>query len=85
MKKAGDDISEDRPPSTSFPGPIFDKVLEGCQVISPHYRYLYVNEAVARHGRRTVDELLGRTMMDVYPGIEKTEMFAVLRKGLDID
>lgn len=57
-----------------------DNLLEGCQIIGFDWRYLYVNDAAARHGRLTKDELLGFTMMERYPGIEKTEMFAVLRR-----
>ncbi len=56
-----------------------DKMLEGCQLIGPDWRYLYVNEAVAKHGRYTKEKLLGHTMMEMYPGIENTKMFAALR------
>lgn len=57
-----------------------DQLLEGCQIIDREWRYLYVNEAVAKQGRSTTAELLGRTMMDAYPGIEKTQMFSILRE-----
>jgi len=56
-----------------------DNMLEGCQVISREWRYVYVNDAVARQGRRTKEELLGRTMMEMYPGIENTPLFSTLR------
>ncbi len=55
-----------------------DSMLEGCQIISPDWRYLYVNDTVAKQGRRTKEELLGHTMMEMYPGIEHTQLFAVL-------
>jgi len=55
-------------------------MLEGCQIIGYDWRYLYVNNAVARHGRTTKEKLLGRTMMEAYPGIEKTKMFAKLQR-----
>jgi PAS domain S-box-containing protein len=58
---------------------LMDHLLEGCQVIGPDWRYLYVNEAVAVHGRTTRDRLLGRTMMEVYPGIDQAPFFAKLR------
>ena len=60
-----------------------DCLLEGCQVIGFDWRYLYVNDAVARHGRRTKEELLGHTMMEMYPGIEETEMFGFLRRCME--
>jgi PAS domain-containing protein len=28
-----------------------DSMREGIQILSPEWRYLYVNEALARHGR----------------------------------
>ena len=59
-------------------GSLLDTVTEGFQIIGFDYRYLYVNEAACRHGRRQREELIGRTMIDAYPGIEETEMFGVL-------
>ncbi len=56
-----------------------DNMLEGCQIISFDWRYLYVNETAARHGRTTRNQLLGHTLMEIYPGIEDTAMFAVLQ------
>lgn len=60
-----------------------DNLLEGCQIIGFDWTYLYVNNSVVNHSRLTKDELLGHTMMEVYPGIEKTEMFAALRRCMD--
>ncbi|MEW6027301.1 MAG: GAF domain-containing protein [Planctomycetota bacterium] len=57
-----------------------DNMLEGCQIIGFDWRYLYLNDAAVRHGKKTRDELLGRTMMECYPGIEKTGMFAALER-----
>jgi two-component system, cell cycle sensor histidine kinase and response regulator CckA len=61
---------------------VLENLLEGCQVIGPDFRYLYVNEAITKHGQRSRAQLLGRTMMECYPGIEATPMFAVLRRCL---
>jgi PAS domain S-box-containing protein len=52
-----------------------DYMLEGCQIIDYDWRYTYVNEAAAKQGRKTKKELLGYTMMQVYPGIDRTELF----------
>jgi PAS domain S-box-containing protein len=57
-----------------------DAMREGLQILGRDWRYLYVNEAVARHGRRSREELLGRTMLECYPGIEKTPLFATLER-----
>jgi len=56
-----------------------DSMIEGCQIIDFDWRYAYVNDAAARQGRKSKEELLGYTMMQAYPGIEKTEMFSHLR------
>jgi PAS domain S-box-containing protein len=57
-----------------------DDMLEGCQIIGFDWSYLYVNDAAARHGRQTKENMLGRTMMEVYPGMERTEMFGFLHR-----
>lgn len=59
-----------------------DKLLEGCQVISHDFRYLYLNDTALIHARKSREELLGKTMMEAYPGIEHTTLFSVLRTCL---
>lgn len=63
--------------------PILDNLMEGYQVIGHDFRYLYVNEAVARQGRKSRGELVGHTMMELYPGIEATHMFSVLKQCME--
>lgn len=60
-----------------------DKMMEGCQIIGRDWRYLYLNAVAASHGRREAPELLGRTMMEAYPGIEATPLFATLRRCME--
>ncbi len=57
-----------------------DNMLEGCQIIGFDWRYLYVNNAAARYGRQTKESLLGHTVMEKYPGIENTELFALMHQ-----
>jgi signal transduction histidine kinase/ActR/RegA family two-component response regulator len=61
---------------------VVDNLLEGCQVVGFDWRYLYVNDRVLEHGQRARGELIGRTMMECYPGIEATPMFALLGRCL---
>jgi PAS domain S-box-containing protein/putative nucleotidyltransferase with HDIG domain len=56
-----------------------DSMLEGCQIIDFDWRYAYLNKEAIKHSRKTKKQLLGRTMMETYPGIEKTDMFAKLQ------
>ena len=56
------------------------KLLEGVQIIGFDWTYLYLNEAAERHARRHAVELVGRRMMDCYPGIDQTPVFAALKR-----
>lgn len=56
---------------------------EGWQLISRDYRYLDMNEAAVRHGQARREALLGRQMEEAYPGIERTAMFAELRRCME--
>lgn len=56
-----------------------DSLMEGFQLISFDWRYLYVNDAVVKHSKYEREELIGFTMMEKYPGIEKTPMFDLLK------
>ncbi len=58
---------------------LLDAMLEGCQIIGFDWRYLYINDAAARHGQYAKETLVGHTMMEMYPGIEKTKLFEVLQ------
>lgn len=60
----------------------FDALSEGLQILSPEWRYLYLNEAAARQGRKPRDELLGRTLLECYPGVEKTAVFSLFERCL---
>ncbi len=58
-------------------------MMEGCLIVDFDWRYLYANDAVARHTSRTKEELLGHTMMEMHPGIENTKEFAHLRRCME--
>jgi len=60
-----------------------DTILEGCQLIDFDWRYLYLNPAAAAQNRRPNAELLGRTMPESWPGIEGSNVFAMLRRCME--
>ncbi len=62
---------------------VLESLHEGCQVVDFDFRYLYANDALIAQSKRSREELLGRTMMECYPGIEQTPMFLTLRRALD--
>jgi PAS domain S-box-containing protein len=59
---------------------IVDEMFEGFQVIDREGRYLYVNKSAAEQGKHTPDELIGKKMEEMYPGIEETQMYRQLMK-----
>ena len=60
-----------------------DCLEEGFQIIGRDWRYVYVNPAAARHGRRDASELIGRPMIEAYPGIEGTPLFDVMQECME--
>lgn len=58
---------------------MLDNMLEGCQIIDLDWKYIYINDSAAKQGRLPKEKYIGRSMMELYPGIENTEMFMALR------
>lgn len=76
QKKAAKELEESKERYYST----LENMLEGCQIISRDWKYLYVNRMAALHGRFEKNKLIGKSMMEVYPDIQKTKMFSVLKK-----
>jgi PAS domain S-box-containing protein len=60
-----------------------DQMFEGCQTLGFDWSYLYLNAAAEKHNRRPNEELLGRKYMDMWPGVEDTEVFVALRRCME--
>ena len=60
-----------------------ENLIEGCQIIDHQYRYIFLNDSAAKQGRNPKEKLLDNTMMEMYPGIEMTEMFLKLKTCMD--
>lgn len=60
-----------------------DHLLEGCMIIGFDWTYLYVNDSAARNGQNTRENLLGRTMLEMYPGVEKSTVFAHYKQCME--
>jgi PAS domain S-box-containing protein len=60
-----------------------DCLQEGFQIIDFDWKYIYLNPAGARHARRPAKELIGRPMVEAYPGIERTPLFSVLQRAME--
>ena len=57
-----------------------DCLREGFQIIGFDWTYVYINPAAARHGRREPEDLIGKSIAEAYPGIERTRVFEPMRK-----
>lgn len=62
---------------------VFDQSSAGFQVIDKDWRYIFVNDAVAKQGKSSPSELIGKTMMEKYPGIDSTPLFTELKKTME--
>jgi PAS domain S-box-containing protein len=62
---------------------VLDCMTEGFQVIDREWRYVYLNDAAAMHAQTAKERLVGRSMMECYPGIEKTEVFELMRRCME--
>jgi PAS domain S-box-containing protein len=59
---------------------LLQNMKEGIQVIGFGWEYIFVNESARNFSKYSEKELLGHTLMEKYPGIEKTELFKVLER-----
>jgi len=57
-----------------------ESMIEGCQIIGPDWRYLFVNDTAAREYGRSKEDLLGHTLAECHPGIEETDLFPLLQR-----
>jgi PAS domain S-box-containing protein len=60
-----------------------DHMMEGAQIIGFDWRYLYVNETLARHAKYSKEELLGHTVFEKYPGFENTTAYKAFKRCFD--
>ncbi|MDQ6903239.1 MAG: PAS domain S-box protein [Bacteroidota bacterium] len=59
---------------------LLQNMREGIQVIGYDWRYRFVNDSVVHQSKYSNEELLGRTMMEMFPEIENTALFKILQK-----
>jgi PAS domain S-box-containing protein len=59
---------------------IMDNMSEGCMILGFDWIYIYLNDAAATQGHGNRAELIGRTMTEMYPGVEQSEVFQGYRR-----
>jgi len=62
---------------------VLDSMLEGCQILSTDLRYVYINAAAEKHNRRESKELIGQRYEEVWPGIETTRVYAIVKACIE--
>jgi PAS domain S-box-containing protein len=62
---------------------ILDNLVEGCAVLSPDWIYLYVNKVNAQHAHLTPEQMVGRNMLELIPGVEKSPFFDAYRRCME--
>lgn len=70
-------------PSVGVDRRILDGLMEGCLVVGFDWRCLYVNGAATRQAGRKPEDLLGRTLTEIFPGIGKAAHFAHYRRCME--
>jgi len=60
-----------------------DNMVEGCQILGYDWRYLYINNTAEKQNKRPKEELIGKIYMEMWPGIEKTDAFDVIKKCIE--
>jgi PAS domain S-box-containing protein len=58
---------------------ILNSVLEGFQIIDFDFRYVYLNPTALAQSKYPEDQIIGHTMMELYPGIESSSLFETLK------
>ncbi len=56
-----------------------DSLIEGFQILDKDWRYVYINQKAAEYGRYPIDEFLGKSVLEMYPGFDETELYKRFR------
>lgn len=62
---------------------VYDTLFEGVQILDNQLRYVYINPVAAKHGRTTPTDLVGKKMIEAYPGIEETPVYEKIQSCLE--
>ena len=63
---------------------LLQNMREGIAVLDEELHYLFVNNAFAKEAKMPVSELLGHTMIEIFPDFENTEIYKGLQKALTL-
>ncbi len=59
---------------------LFDHLIEGIQVISKDYKYLYVNDALATHLGVKKESMIGKGILERFPMLKEHDLYHRIRQ-----
>ncbi len=62
---------------------LFDGIADICYVIDREWRYTHVNQAASRVTRKGEGELIGRSIHDIFPGVENSTHFIAYQQVME--
>lgn len=62
---------------------LLNEITDGCWVLDEEWRYQFVNEAGARLVNRKPEEIVDRTLMELFPEVEGTPFHEAYRKAME--
>ncbi len=62
---------------------ILNSLAEGLQILDHDFRFLYLNPAALQQSHYKEEQIIGKTAMELYPGVEDTELFRTLKQCLN--
>jgi len=60
-----------------------ETMIEGCAILSPNWTYLFANNVNAQQAHSTPGDMVGRSMFEVIPGVEKSPFFEAYRRCME--
>ncbi|RYD74633.1 MAG: PAS domain S-box protein, partial [Sphingobacteriales bacterium] len=57
-----------------------NSMLEGVQILDFNWKYVYLNDTIVQTSKYKREQLIGSTIMEKYPGIETTKVFATMQR-----
>jgi len=57
-----------------------ESMVEGCQIIGPDWRFLFVNDTAAAQKLCKQEDMVGRTIFECDPEMEQSELYALLQR-----
>ncbi|RPI16710.1 MAG: PAS domain S-box protein [Ignavibacteriae bacterium] len=60
-----------------------DNMMEGCAIIDFGWNYLYVNEANAKHAHLKREEMIGKNLLELIPGVENSIFYSAYKRSME--